>query len=341
LNGECGALVGAATWGSLLGGTTFDPELMRGWNKRANNWEFTAGVQHQLAPRVGLDIQFARRSYGNFRITDDLNVSASDYQQFSLTVPNDPRLPNGGGNTLTFYDLTTAGFATAPRYFVTHAKNYGEQTEVFTGVNIGVNARLANGLTVQGGLGPGRVVTDDCDLVDELPEMLHTLAGNPTRSPVFAARPLERCRQNNGWRTGVQGLAAYIIPKIDVNISATFQNQPGAQLDANWLTGTGASNLGRSFSSGGNRSFNIVEAGEVYIERMNQIDLRLSKIFRVAGTRTMLNFDFYNVSNSNSILTENATYTAQPPPGANPATWRSPTVILLPRLFKLGLQVDF
>ena len=343
VSGECGALVGAATWGSLLGGTTFDPELMRGWNKRASNWEFTAGVQHELAPRVSLDVQFARRSYGNFRITDDLNVSASDYQQFSLTVPSDPRLPNGGGSTLRFYDLTTAGFATAPRYFVTHAKNYGEQTEVFTGVNIGVNARLSNGLTVQGGLGPGRVVTDDCDLVDDLPEMLHTLAGNPTRNAAFAARPLERCRQNNGWRTGVQGLAAYIIPKIDVNVSATFQNQPGPQLDANWLTGTGSTNLGRSFSSGGNgnRSFNIVEAGEVYVERMNQIDLRLAKLFRVAGTRTMLNFDFYNVTNSNSILTENATYTAQPPPGANPATWRSPTVILLPRLFKLGLQFDF
>ena len=186
-------------------------------------------------------------------------------------------------------------------------------------------------------------MTNDCDVVDELPEMLHTFLGNPTRSAAFAARPLERCEQNNGWRTGVQGLAAYIIPKIDVNVSATFQNQPGAQVDANWLAGVAATNLGRPFSGslGGNKFFNIVEAGEVYIERLNQIDFRLSKLFRVAGTRTMVNFDFYNVTNSNSILSENATYTAQPPPGANPATWRSPTGILLPRLFKLGMQFDF
>ena len=343
VNGECGALVGAATWGSLLGGTTYDPELMRGWNKRASNWEFTAGVQHELAPRISIDVQFARRAYGNFRITDDLNVSASDYQQFSLTVPTDPRLPDGGGNTLTYYDLTAAGAATAPRYFVTHAKNYGEQTEVFTGVNIGVNARLANGLTVQGGTGPGRVVTDDCDVVDDLPEMLHTFLGNPSRNSAFAARPLERCRQNNGWRTGVQGLATYLIPKIDVNVSATFQNQPGAQVDANWIAPLTATNLGRPFSApfAGGRSLNIVEAGEVYIERLNQIDFRMSKVFRFGRSRAMLNFDFYNVTNSNSILSENATYTAQPPPGANPATWRSPTGILLPRLFKLGMQFDF
>ena len=47
------------------------------------------------------------------------------------------------------------------------------------------------------------------------------------------ARPLERCHENNGWRTGVSGLASYTIPKIDVLVSGTFQNQPGAQLAAN------------------------------------------------------------------------------------------------------------
>ena len=68
------------------------------------------------------------------------------------------------------------------------------------------------------------------------------------------------------------------------------------------------------------------------MERLNQIDFRVAKVFRVAGTRTMINFDFYNVTNSNSVLTENASYGAP---------WRTPQSILLPRLFKLGLQVDF
>ena len=42
-DGECGALSSAATWGNLVGGTTFDPDLLTGWGKRAHNWEFTAG----------------------------------------------------------------------------------------------------------------------------------------------------------------------------------------------------------------------------------------------------------------------------------------------------------
>ena len=34
-----------------------------------------------------------------------------------------------------------------------------------------------------------------------------------------------------------------------------------------------------------------------YVERLSQIDFRVSKIFRLGTTRTNLNFDFYNVTN--------------------------------------------
>jgi hypothetical protein len=171
--------------------------------------------------------------------------------------------------------------------------------------------------------------------------MLHTFLGNPNRSFVFSTRTLERCRQDNGWRTGVQGLAAYLIPKIDVNVSMTFQNQPGGQLDANANTCAGAiagtctagnTTLGRAFAGAPFRAINIVNAGEVYVERLNQIDFRVAKLFRMAGTKTSINFDFYNITNSNAVLTENPSYGA---------AWRTPQSILLPRLFKMSAQFDF
>jgi hypothetical protein len=65
---------------------------------------------------------------------------------------------------------------------------------------------------------------------------------------------------------------------------------------------------------------------------LNQIDVRVSKIFRVGTSKTNINFDFYNITNSNSVLTENATFAA---------AWRTPQSILLPRLFKLSAQLDF
>ena len=340
-NGECGALTGAATFGTIVGGTNYDPDLLRGWGKRINNWELTAGVQHELMPRVSLNVQYARRWYGNFRVTDDAAVTAADYNQFAVNVPNDSRLPNSGG-TVTAFDLTPTGNARAPQYLVTLADNYGSMTEVFDGVNISMQARLQNGLLVQGGLGPGRVVTDDCDVIDDLPEMLHVdAAGNPSRITTNNARPLERCRQNNGWRTGVSALASYTIPKVDVLISGTFQNQPGAQINANATTCSGpltgsctasTTTLGRAFSGGATRAINIIPAGQVYIERLNQIDLRFAKLLRFNNTRTSINFDFYNVLNSNSVLTENQVFGTP---------WRTPQSILLPRLFKFSAQFDF
>jgi hypothetical protein len=332
VNGECGALVNGAIFGTVVPGTTYDPDLLRGWGKRNNNWEFTTSVQHEVMPRVSLNVQYARRWYGNFRVQDDLNVSPADYDRFTLNVPNDSRLPNSGG-TLTGFDLKPGTTGTQD-LLVTLADNYGSMTEVFDGVNISMQARLQNGLVVQGGVGPGRVVTDDCDVVDDLPEMLQAAAGTPSRSGVTTTRPLERCRENNGWRTGVSGLASYTIPKIDVLVSGTYQNQPGAQLAANVVNFSSANTtLGRAFTAApAGRGFNLVEAGEVFVERLNQIDFRVAKLFRLAGTRTSINFDFYNVTNSNSVLTENATFGA---------AWRTPQSILLPRLFKLSAQFDF
>jgi hypothetical protein len=276
---------------------------------------------------------------------DDLNAAPADYQRFNINVPSDSRLPDGGGYALTGFDLIAAASARSPSYLVTLSNNYGKMTEHFDGVNVGVQARLENGLLLQGGVGPGRVVTNDCDIVDDLPEMLHTAAGNPTRSTATAARPLERCEQNNGWRTGVNGLASYTIPKIDVQISGTYQNQPGLQLDANYNLPSTSTTLGRNYSGAANcpgsttvncRFYNIVTAGEVYIERLNQIDFRVAKLFRLAGTRTAINFDFYNITNSNSVLTENATFVLAPS-----TAWRTPQSILLPRLFKISAQFDF
>ena len=180
-NGECGALVNAAIFGTVVPGTTYDPEVLTGWGKRFNNWEFTTGVQHELLPRMSVDLQYARRWYGNFRTMDDLAVGPADYDRFTINVPSDSRLPDGGGYPLTAFDLRPAAFALAQRNFVTLSKNYGDQTEVFNAVSFGVNARLQNGLFVQAGAGTGRAVTDDCAVVAELPETLHANAftGNP------------------------------------------------------------------------------------------------------------------------------------------------------------------
>jgi hypothetical protein len=345
-NGECLALDNAATFGTVTPNRTYDPDLMTGWGKRAFNWEFTTSVQHEIIPRMSVEVQYARRWYGNIRLMDDRSVAASDYTPVTITTPSDSRLPDGGGYPLTVMTITPT--AAAQNYFVTLSNNYGKQTEHFNGVNITVNARLQNGLLLSGGMGTGRQVLNDCDVVDDLPEMLHTFFGDPTRAFFFAERPRDFCEQNNGFRTQVQGLAAYTLPKVGVQISGTFQNLPGAvvQGNANYtalppgvVPGTISGNLPPQYIPF--KAVQIVAPGELYVERLNQIDLRLAKIFRFRGTsRTNINFDFYNVLNANSITGANFAYSSTIPGPGRPG-WLTPTTILTPRLFKISAQFDF
>ncbi len=270
-NGECGAVDNAATSAPYIPGTSYDPDLLTGLGKRAFNWEFTTSVQQELMPRMSIDVQYARRWYGNIRVMDDLSVTPASYTPFPFTAPSDSRLPDGGGYPLTGMALSPT--AAPQSYFVTLSNNFGKQTEHFDGVNITLNARLQNGLLIQGGVGTGRQVLNDCEVVDDLPEMLHTFFGDPTRAFFFAARPREFCEQNNGFRTSVQGLAAYTIPKIDVQVSGTIQNLPGpvVQANANYGVIPGVAGFGPFIPF---KAFQIVQPGELYVERLSQIDFR-------------------------------------------------------------------
>lgn len=145
-----------------------------------------------------------RRIYGNFVVTDNRAVSAADYTRFSVAAPADSRLPSSGATIGGLYDVSPAKFGLLDNY-VTLASNYGTQIEHWNGVDINlINARLPNGLSVQGGLSSGKTLTDNCDVVAEVPEALlgatSLLVGNAgvcttcrTRAPLRpTTRPLAR-----------------------------------------------------------------------------------------------------------------------------------------------------
>ena len=76
----------------------------------------------------------------------------------------------------------------------------------------------------------------------------------------------------------------------------------------------------------------------MYGESLHQLDLRFSKLLRFGNTRTMLNFDLYNATNSSTILTYNNGFVPLATGGAN---WIQPNSILQARFFKIGAQFDF
>ena len=348
LNGECGAMANPA-FGSARPGAIYDPDLLRGWDKRTANWEFSAGVQRELFARTSVDVAYFRRTYQNFVVTDNRAVSASDFDRFSITAPADPRLPGGGGYTVSgLYDLKPTSFGRPADNFVTLSSNYGKQIERWQGVDVNLSMRPQAGVRLQGGISTGSTLTDICAVAQKVPEMLLgvTSPSNATTPQVLAVStgnsaaianqwiPAQYCRQRSPFLTNVKFAGSYTIPRADVLVSGTFRSVPGPEIYANY-TATNAvitPSLGRALSGGvANLPVTIVEPGTTYGERLNQVDMRVGKTLRFGRAKTSLNLDIYNVFNVNTVLTVNYAY----------ATWLRPTSILLARFAKIGMQFDF
>ena len=324
-NGECGPMANA-NFGTAVPGATYDPDLLGGWGHRQRNWELSAGVQHELLPRISVDVGYFRRIWGNFQVTDDLSLSASDFDYFSITVPKDARLPNGGGYVLDgIRNVKPAAFGRPAQEYNTLSGKFGKQIEHWNGVDVTVNARL-NGLTLQAGTSTGKTTEDDCEVVAKLPELN---SGNNMR-------PLQFCHRETPMLTSVKGYAVYTIPVVGVQASGTFRSTNETAINAN-LTATNAylaqnSTLGRPLSGGSaNISVAMLEPNTRYLDRRNELDMRFGKVIRFGRARSVLSVDVFNALNNDATLTVNESY----------AAWLRPQSILNARMFKLSVQFDY
>jgi hypothetical protein len=322
-NLECG-IVSNLSFGQLTSVAQFDRDTRFGWGTRQYNWEISTSVQHELMPRVALDVGYFRRIYGNFRANQIVggSITSADYTTYCVTAPRDSRLPDGGGYQICdLWDLNPNKVGLGGSTYATLAKKLpGEpyQKEHWNGIDVSVNARMQGGLIVQGGLSAGRTITDDC-------EVRRAINQNPS---------LRACEVVPEFNTNVKALGTYTVPQIDVNVAATFQSTKGPQLAANRVVPNAeiAPSLGRPLSGGAqNVTINLLLPGQMYGDRINQLDMRFGKIVRFGSRRVMANLDLYNVLNANPVMQEQSAY----------AVWRTPLRIMDARMFKISGQLDF
>mgnify|MGYP003694457365 CR=1 FL=1 len=94
-------------------------------------------------------VGYFRRWYGNFLVTDNRAVVASDFSSYSVTALKrlPPRPMAAATRSVGLYDLNKLGQVDN---FVTFADNYGKFVEHWNGVDVTVNARLQRGVILQG-----------------------------------------------------------------------------------------------------------------------------------------------------------------------------------------------
>src|SRR5262245_40251706 len=136
----CGTMSNT-TFGQPQTPTTFyNDDLIEGFGVRQYNWEFSTAIQHQLAPRVGMEFGYFRRIFGNQQVIDNRANTAADFTQYSIIAPLNPSLPGGGGYVIDgLYDLNLDKVGKTVNY-VTFASDYGKMIEHWNGFDLTINA---------------------------------------------------------------------------------------------------------------------------------------------------------------------------------------------------------
>jgi hypothetical protein len=315
-----------------------------GWGKRpGNNWEFSAGAQHQLVPGVSVAVSYFWRVFTNFQVTNNTALMAADFDPFCVTTPVDSRLPGGGGQQVCgLFDVTPSKVGLNDPV-VSLASKFGGQSNHWDGVDITMNARLRSGVQLQGGLSGGKSMSDSCALAQNFPQVIAAtdLQVSSASLGAFAGttgatNAAQFCDLETPYRWQAKAFGVYPLP-WDFQVSATFQSYPGPLVNgfAVFTSAQVAQSLGRPLSSASSIRVNIIRPGTLFGDRTNQVDLRLAKIFKLGRIRTQAMVDLYNALNANDVVSYNDTY------GTNGATWQLPTGIMPPRLAKFAVQVDF
>jgi hypothetical protein len=195
---------------------------------------------HEIASGVSLDVGYYRTWFGNFSVTDNRVLTPADFDRFSILAPSDPRLPGGGGYEVSgLYNVKPAMFSVPADNLITFVSKYGKQINHWNGVDVTLNARPRPDLMLQGGTTTGRTTTDNCGIVDDLPELVTTT-------------PASMCHQQFKFLTQLKLIGTYTVPRVDVQITATMQSVPGPEILANYTATNAvvAPRLGRSLSGG-------------------------------------------------------------------------------------------
>jgi hypothetical protein len=338
---RCGAFTGVnANFNSSVPTSVDDHAVDYGFNHRGDNWEFSTSLQQELVPRhVAIDAGFFRRWYGNFTVTDNFQTTAADYTAFSVVVPTDPRLSLSGQTITGFLDTNSDKASLPSDNHVRFSSNYGAQYEHWQGIDVSASVRFAGG-TVQGGLSTGKQVTDNCAVLQLVPEGA-TNGVSLTGATANIAGPLATpfCHQEQPWLTQVKALGIVTIPVIDLQLSGTFQSIPGPQIQATLVVpdATVKTSLGRDLSGGAtNVTVNIVAPGSQYGQRLYQTDFRVGKIIRFGeARRATASVDLFNLFNGNSVLQQNSTYST------TSSIYGTPQLVQQARLLKFTLSVTF
>jgi hypothetical protein len=289
-----------------------DPDM-----KRPYQILYNAGIQHELLPGLSVSMNYYRRAYRDMTYTINRAVPRTAYDLVNIA---DPR---GNGQTLPVYNLQRPFLGLVNELDTTSENNWRR----YNGVDVTVNARGRNGMTLAGGVSLGRTLSKICDVAD--PNQVRFCDQSQYDIPFAKAFKLH-------W--------SYPLP-YGIRLSGVFQTADGFNTSAPPapLLAQNPDNHMRLYTYNVNRtvlpslvqtqvSVFLDEPGTSMMPRVTQLDFAASKTVRVGKVTVTPQVDVFNALNANPELTLRSVYGT---------TLGFPSTILSGRLVRFQVKYAF
>ena len=277
--------------------------------KRPFQLIYNAGLQHEMSDGLSVSLDYYRRTFHQIIYTKNLVAPnfATDYTQVSIA---DPRL---NGETITVYNLNAALVGLVDQLDINSPNN----SRSFDAIDLTFDVRFLDNLSLNTGFSTGKLRASTCDVAD--PNLLRT------------------CETNFPWRTQFKLTGTYALPG-QFQLSGTFVTLP-AIVDSRVASKDG--DIGQIYKV--NRkivpSLNVPQVqiqlnqpGTIFLDRINQLDISLSRAIQIGNLRLRPMLDVFNALNVNPVLKVTDTFGS---------SFNKPRVVMPGRLLRFGARIDF
>ena len=331
--------------------TTYDPNTRRTWNLESG-----LEVQHELLPRVSVTASWYHGNFHNELLYDNQLVSLADWTPVSVFNPID-------GTPMTIYNLNPSKNGQVS----TLDTSSSTRKRTFNSYGVQFSARLPRGASLFGGLGFDRLLRNTCDEPDD-PNQLRFC------DDAHLDAHLPPGETPKGYRIPylAQGkLSGSVSLPLGIQVSGSFQSNPGypnrsltpavfsyrAAGGTSWLLSRTTRypancpapcpagtlvlpTLNGTPDNAANLRVQLIPYGSEgqFTDRVNQLDLRVTKSVTVGRVKVLPQLEIFNVLNSSAVILERSTDYSIASATA-PATYNQPSGILNGRIIGLGAQV--
>src|SRR5262249_54778814 len=142
-----------------------------------------------------------------------------------------------------------------------------QNSRVYNGVELSVNARFARRAFVFGGVTTERTAINNCD--GPVTTTANTTPSNPNN--------FRFCNQVPPFQTLYKASGAYNFP-YGLNVSATFQARPGISIGSFYTFNSAVA--GVALTGGGSLTVTVVDPTTQYYDYVKTLDARIARTFR-------------------------------------------------------------